>query len=447
MKTAREIALRTLVAVEQEGAWAGAYLSQAVDREGLSHRDGALALRLCYGVLQNRTLCDFYLAHFCAMPLSKLERPVWNALRLGVYQLLFLDKIPASAAINESVKLAKRYGKHPRAAGLVNAVLRNLHRNRDALPDVPTKDPVKRLSLLYSHPEWLVKEICLTLGEAEAEAFFQANNREAPLAVQANPVQTTAASLLARWEGDENGRTATPHPWLPDCLELQGAGNPARLAGWGEGLFWVQDPAAKLSVLAAAPQAGWQVLDACAAPGGKSFAAAAEMGNAGQITACDIHPRKLQLVAEGASRLGFSCIQTAVQDAGAFREDWAQRFDLVLADLPCSGMGVIRKKPDIRYHPPEPMERLPEVQLRLLSNLSRYVKPGGVLLYSTCTVLRRENQDVVSAFLKGHPAYVPEPFSLPCPQGTAAEGQVTLWPQKQGTDGFFIARLRRKAVL
>ncbi len=444
MKTAREIALLTLSACEKEGAWAGAYLSSAVNREHLDPRESALALRLCYGVLQNRALCDFYLSHFCTVPLKKLEDKILNAMRLGVYQLLFLDKIPASAAVNESVKLAKKYGKNPRSPGLVNAVLRGVIRNQDNLPPISTQDPVEYLSIQYSHPEWLVKEIYLTLGESveETEAYLKANNTEANLTLQINPLKATLDAVQNNWKEPDK---AMVHAWLPDCLEMRQSGSLEQLDGWKEGLFWIQDPAAKMAVMAATPQKGWKVLDACAAPGGKSFAAAALMENIGSIYACDIHKRKLQLVEEGAARLGFSCIQTEVQDTGKLREEWEQQFDLVIADLPCSGMGVIRKKPDIRYHLPEPMEALPAVQKRLLRCLSHYVKSGGILLYSTCTILKRENEEVVASFLADQSEFVLEAFSLPCPRGDAAEGMLTLWPQVQGTDGFFIARMRRKA--
>ncbi|MGI6497694.1 MAG: 16S rRNA (cytosine(967)-C(5))-methyltransferase RsmB [Oscillospiraceae bacterium] len=445
MKTAREVALLTLSANGEEGAWTGAYLNNAVNREHFDHRESALALRLCYGVLQNRALCDFYLSQFCTVPLRKLENKILNAMRLGVYQILFLDKIPISAAVNESVNLAKKYGKNPRSPGLVNAVLREVVRHQDKLPTIPTKDPIEYLSIRYSHPKWLVKEIYFALKKdiKETEACLNANNTEASLTLQINPLKATPETLKSSLE---NQSRATPHPWLPGCLEVRQSGSLEQLAGWQDGLFWVQDPAAKLAVMAAAPQKGWKVLDACAAPGGKSFAAAALMENTGSIFACDIHKRKLQLVEEGAARLGFSCIQTEVQDAGKQRAEWEQQFDLVIADLPCSGLGVIRKKPDIRYHTPEPMEALPSVQKRLLRTLSRYVKPGGTLLYSTCTILTRENEDVVAAFLDEHSEFSLEAFSMPCPNGNATEGMLTLWPQVQGTDGFFIARMRRKAV-
>ena len=210
-----------------------------------------------------------------------------------------------------------------------------------------------------------------------------------------------------------------------------------------KGWFYVQDGAAKLAVLAAKPQPGITVLDACAAPGGKSFGAAIAMGDRGSVTACDIHPHKRKLLEAGAARLGLSIVHPSIQDSGTPREDFDSAFDLVIADVPCSGLGVIREKPDIRYKDEEPLTQLPRIQRRILETVSGYVKPGGTLLYSTCTLLERENEEVVSVFLETHPNFSLEPFSLPGPIGRT-EGQITIWPQRYQLDGFFIARMRRR---
>lgn len=442
MKTARELALITLDACARGGAWAGSYLSDAVLSEEMDARESALALRLCYGVLQNRALLDFYLSHFCTSPYRRLEEQVRNCLRIGAYQLLFLDKIPSSAAVNESVNLAKKYGRNPRAPGLVNAILRTLDRNRDKLPELPSEDPEVYLALKYSHPEWFVKELCLMLGSEGAEQFLAADNAETPSLLQINTLRTTATETEKQMKAQK--ANIRPHSWLKDCLELREGGRLERYGAFSEGAFWVQDAAARLSVLAASPEPGWNVLDTCSAPGGKSFAAALDMENQGKITACDIHPRKLRMVEEGAARLGLTCIETCIQDAGAQKRDWANVFDLVIADLPCSGFGVIRKKPDIRYRPKELLAGLPGLQCALLDNVSGYVRPGGVLLYSTCTVFSRENEDVVHNFLKMHTDFSLEAFHLPGPAGMAEKGYITLWPHLHETDGFFIAKMRKK---
>ena len=239
-------------------------------------------------------------------------------------------------------------------------------------------------------------------------------------------------------------RSAQPHPWLADCLILSKTGNLERLTAFQKGLFYIQDPASKLAALALDSRPGMRVLDCCAAPGGKSFACAIQMEGQGEVVSCDLHPHKKKLIQAGADRLGLKNITPMAADGKAFRPEWESAFDRVLVDAPCSGLGVIRKKPDIRYKDPEPLKDLPQVQRAILDNAARYVRPGGVLVYSTCTLLRRENEDVVLGFLKDHPRFKAEGFSLPEHVGEARTGMCTLWPHRQGTDGFFISKLRRE---
>ena len=237
---------------------------------------------------------------------------------------------------------------------------------------------------------------------------------------------------------------AEPHPWLENCLLLHRTGDLERLEAFQQGLFYVQDPASRLSVLAAGAKPGMKVLDCCAAPGGKSFAAAIAMENQGEIVSCDLHPHKKKLIQAGADRLGLTIISPKTADGKVFRPEWENAFDLVLVDAPCSGLGVIRKKPDIRYKDPAPLADLPAVQLDILRNAARYVKPGGTLMYSTCTLLYRENGEVVETFLAENNSYKAEAFPLPGPVGLVQSGRVTLWPHRHGTDGFFISKMRRE---
>ena len=234
------------------------------------------------------------------------------------------------------------------------------------------------------------------------------------------------------------------HPWLPDCLTVRGTGSLEQLVAFEQGLLYVQDAAARLAVEAAGLEPDMRVLDCCAAPGGKSFAAAITMQNRGSITSCDIHPHKLQLIERGAARLGISILQTRLQDASKPVPEWENVMDAVLADVPCSGLGVIRKKPDIRYKNLAQTERLPEIQLAILRQQAHYVKPGGVLLYSTCTILKRENEDVVQAFLRDEPQFFAETVHFPQNSGIPDGAMTTLLPCTHGTDGFFICKLRRK---
>jgi len=429
----REVALKCLMACEGRGAWSDGYLRNTVREAGLDGRDAGLCARLAFGVLQNRMLLDWHIGRLVQR--GKVEPGVRNCLRLGLYQLMFLDRVPVHAAVNESVELAKRYSRNPRAAALVNAVLRRFERERSGGLPHP-----EELFIRYSHPEWLVKGFARTVPEGELEALLEADNGQPPTCVQVNTCRRGTEEVMAALEARRVEVKA--HPWLPDCLLLSETGDLERLESFREGDFYVQDPAARLAVMAADPRPGMRVLDACAAPGGKSFAAGIAMEGKGEILSCDIHPHKRELIEKGARRLGLGCIRTAVMDGKRFDPALEKGFDLVIADVPCSGLGIIRKKPDIRYKDPKPLEGLPQVQRDILGNVSRYVKPGGTLLYATCTLLQRENEDVVAWFLDKHKNFTLEPFALPGPIGRTG-GMLTLWPHIHGTDGFFMARLRR----
>ena len=431
-----------LNACQRQGGWSDGILKKQLAEAGLGSRDRALATQLCFGVLQNQLLLDFYLSGFSHMPLKRMEGKVVQILRLGAYQLLFLDKIPASAAVNSAVELTRRQCRNPRAAGMVNGVLRALSRNVDCLPTIPKKDPVQYLSTLYSHPEWLVRELLTAIGAEETARLLAANNTSPPITAMVNTTRTTAQALTDALAAE--GVAAQAHPWLEDCLILSRTGDLERLDAFRQGLFYIQDPASRLAVQALDLGRDMRVLDCCAAPGGKSFAAAIAMGGGGEVTACDLHPHKRRLIRAGAERLGLDHIVPMTADGRTFRPEWENAFDRVLVDAPCSGLGVIQKKPDIRYKDPAPLAGLPEVQRAILDTAARYVRPGGVLVYSTCTLLRRENEGVVEDFLRANSAYKAEPFTLPEPIGAVPGGTVTLWSHRHGTDGFFISRLRRE---
>ena len=435
---ARETALNALIACRKEGAWSNGVLKEYVERDRLDPRDAGLAARLCYGVLQNQAKLDFYLKQLLTGRLKDLHPVVRDILHLGLYQIYELDKIPDSAAVNESVSLAKKYSRNPKAASLVNGVLRNAVRTKGSL-----KEPVSYAEK-YSHPEELIALLKANLPKGRLEPMLIANNAAPEMVVQVNTLRTTGAALLQRLENE--GVSARPHDWMKDCLVLSGTGNLEKLDAFREGLFYVQDTASKLSVLCAQlPKAGARVLDCCAAPGGKSFAAAIAMEGNGDITSCDVHAHKAKLIENGAARLGLECIHALQQDATVTAEEWKDAMDAVICDVPCSGLGIIRKKPDIRYKNLKELEALPQLQLQILKNQASYVKKGGTLLYSTCTVLKRENEDVVRAFLADRDDFYTEPLDLPEVFPQNETGMLTLIPGEYDTDGFFICRLRRKA--
>lgn len=433
MDKAREAAVFALERTRRDGAWSSALSDAMKTKYDLDSRSLSLAVSISLGVLQSTALLDYYI-DLNSKSASKIEPKVRDIMRSGAYQLIFMDKIPASAAVNESVALCKKLG-YSRASGFCNAVLRKIASCADKLPEPPGKGTAKYLSVKYSHPQQLAQYIVDRRGYDAAEAFLAADNTIPDTCLQVNTLKITPDELMARLSAE--GVPCSMHPWLPDCIVT--AGSVSSMPGFDEGLFYVQDPAAKCAVLAAALEPGMNVLDSCAAPGGKSFAAAIAMRNEGSIDSCDLHDKKIRLISEGAQRLGISCINAFLHDA---REPFYRQYDAIIADVPCSGYGVIRKKPEIRYKPLEDSASMPAIQAAILENLSQYVKPGGVIIYSTCTVLERENEDVVKAFLSEHAEFSAEGFTLPNGE-TAADGYTTFWPDIHGTDGFFVSKLRR----
>ena len=434
---ARETALNALIACRKNGAWSNGALKQLIARDRLDSRDAALAARLCYGVMQNRAKLDFYLRQMLTGKLSGLHPVVRDILHLGLYQLRELDKIPASAAVNESVELARKYcPRQKNAPALVNAVLRTAVRTLGSWQE-PTSYADR-----YSHPEALIALLKQSLPKGQLEPMLIADNTIPPITIQVNTLKTDPQALESALTS--HGVTCARHRWMTDCLVLTHAGNLEHLEEFRAGLFYVQDPASRLSVQCAGLQEGWQVLDCCAAPGGKSFAACLSMKGTGKIISCDVYPHKAELIAAGAKRLGFDNIVPLCRDATHDRADWTGAFDAVIVDAPCSGLGIIRKKPDIRYKDLAQTEQLPALQENILAVQSRFVRPGGVLMYSTCTVLPRENEQVVARFLEAHPDFYREPLALPEVFPKNGSGMLTLIPGQYDTDGFFICRLRRK---
>lgn len=443
-RTPREAAAFTLFSTTEEAAWSDGALHHYLARAGLTGRDAALASRLVYGTVQNQMLLDWYLRRFSSVRLGKIAPRVLICLRMGLYQLILLDKIPAHAAVDETVALVRRHcHANDRTVSFVNAVLRRAAQavQEDALPALDCPDKESYYALRYSHPEWLVRLWSKQFGRKMAERICRADNADTPVSVRVNTLRTTPEQ--AAQELEAAGLTVAPHRAFAEILLCSG-GDVAALPAFAAGRVTVQDAASALAAAAADPHPGDRVLDCCAAPGGKSFAMAERMRGEGQVLSCDIYAHKLERIRAGADRMGLSNVQTVLQDAAASRAEWVQQADVVLCDVPCSGLGIIRKKPEIRYKNPAELENLPALQAKILRNCAQYVRPGGTLVYSTCTILQRENEDVVRAFLAEHTDFAAAPWSHPvC--GAREDGMVTLLPPLHDTDGFFIAKLHRRA--
>lgn len=445
-KSAREVALDVLIAVETRGAYSNLVLDHALEEADLSLRDRGLATELVYGTIQRQNTLDWMLDSLVKKGVNSLEPWVRQLLRMGVYQLVYLDRIPARAAVHETVELAKKRG-HRGVSGLVNGVLRALLRKPSLPEPPPTMSSVERLAITTSHPVWLVRRLVDVYGEPTATAILEANNRPPAAGLRVNRLKTDRDTVMKQLTEARQEVIVEPSPVSIQGIRYRGGGSPARLPGFREGHFTIQDEASMLVAQVVAPRPGSRGLDACAAPGGKTTHLAELMDNDGHILACDIHTHKVDLIRDHAARLGITIIEARQADARKLVISQPV-FDFVLLDAPCSGLGVIRRKPDIKWSKEaENIEPLVILQRELLDAVSRLVRPGGVLVYSTCTLEPRENEGQVRSFLSRHPAFRPDeqlPGLLPekvVKQCQVETGMVRLLPHQLDTDGFFIARM------
>jgi len=444
---ARMLALRVLSRVERGGAYADLALGAALRATELGPADRALATELVYGTLRWRGRLDHALGAVLDRDLSRVEPRVATLLRLGAYQVLFSDHIPAASAVDQTVRCARAVGVE-RATGLVNAVLRRLARSADAIPLPPLEaDPQGHLVHALSIPAWIATRWIEMLGPEEAAALAEASNAVPPLTARVNPLRTTREALLA----ELRTRLPAAHACAraPLGIHLGHGGDPGRDPAFREGRFTIQDESSQLVVELLAPQSGERILDVCAAPGTKTTAAAERVGEEGRVVALDRNPRRLHLVARAARRLGLANIATLEADATQGLEGVTPpgAFDRVLVDAPCSGLGTLRRNPDARWRlRPEDPAQLAVTQRALLVQAARALRPGGVLVYSTCTLLAEENEAVVEAFLSESPEFrlVSEAPPEPLRDLVDAAGFLRIWPHRHGGDGFFAARLERR---
>ena len=443
MKSARQVAVQALIKVNQDGGYSNLVLDHALEESGLDARDKAFCTTLFYGVLERRITLDAVLARYCRQPLKKLMPQVRELLRIAVYQILYLEGVPASAAVNESVELSRRM-KCGHASGFLNGVLRAFLRdggNLDGVLPDRAEHPEEYLGLFYSAPLWLVRRWAADYGIERAEGMLAASVGRPPLYLRVNPLKNNSADLAAALR--EKGFAVTVCEEIGNCLEVSGTGAVDYPVLYKRGHFTVQDLSSQLCVQALEARPGMRCLDVCAAPGGKTFTLAQEMQNEGEVLALDLHEFKTKLIRDGAKRLGLTCVSTAASDASVY-DPARGLFDRVLCDVPCSGLGIIRRKPEIRYKNPEELAALPEIQYKILEISAKYLKADGRLIYSTCTLNRNENDRVVERFLREHPEFEPDPLPERIQRLTGGEGcKVTLFPEALGSDGFFFALLRR----
>jgi 16S rRNA (cytosine967-C5)-methyltransferase len=436
--SAREAALEVLIRVEQDQAFSNLLLNQVLQANPMDRPDAALATELVYGTIQRLNTIDYYLKGFVSKGLAKLEPWVRSLLRLSVYQLQYLDRIPAHAAVNEAVAIAKRRG-HQGISGMVNAVLRNIVRKKEELSIPAELDFVQRIALTHSHPEWMVARWLEQYGPEAAEKICQANNEPPKVSVRVNTILAERGRLID--EMHSMGIDARPSTLSQDGIIVTGAGNMAHTSWFRDGLISIQDESSMLVAQMVAPEPGMQVLDCCAAPGGKTAHIAEKMRDQGRIWAADLHEHKRKLIEDQADRLKLECIETITEDARRLAERFPpESFDRILLDAPCSGLGVIRRKPDLKWVKQyADIEGISALQQELLQSVCSLLKPGGVLVYSTCTIEQNENEEVVQRFLEKNEA------SFELDKSAEYQAMRTILPFEHGSDGFFIARIRRRS--
>lgn len=424
--TARHAALTALYEIEYGGAYSNIALKDVLKKAELSSRDSALATAIVYGVVANKRLLDNMIEKLSSIKIKKLSKYILLIVRMGIYQLKFMDKIPASAAVNESVKLAKRYG-HRASSGYVNGIL---HRAAETYFEIPDDISVK-LSFSNDNAKRLMKDYpeC-------AEEIMLALNRKPKLTVRVNKLKTTKEELLKIDGMEESG--------FADALFCRNI-DIGKSKEYKDGLFTVQDISPMIACKVLAPKKGERVIDLCAAPGGKTTYIAEMMENDGEILAFDIHEHRTELIDKNAKRLGIDIIKTKTADATVFDKELEGRADRILLDVPCSGLGIARRKPELKYKTDN--ENLPEIQLAILENGAKYVKNGGEIVYSTCTLFKDENERVVEKFLERNKSFELVSFEELLPKGLSEDkkGMMTILPNKLDMDGFFVAKLRKGA--
>ncbi len=438
-KTARGTAVEILNRIDRDGAYAEPLLDAALSGTEIPNPpERRLLTELVYGTLRMRGRLDWIIGRFYRGDESALETPLRNILRTALYQILFTDRIPAFAAVNEAVGIAKRI--RPDAAGLVNAILRNAIRDQEniAWPDM-AKDPGKAIAVLHSHPRWLVERWLDGYGIEETIAICHANNAIPPLTVRVNTLKTSREKTIAELAAD--GIATNKARFSPDGLHLLSPAANLRETGlFRNGLIRVQDEASQLISHLVAPRSGEQILDLCAGTGGKTLHLAALMENRGRIRAVDLHPDKLRLLGEEANRLGATIITTHPGDANAPPEAFRSAFDRVILDAPCSGLGTLRRNPEIRWRIiPSEIKTAMSLQKRLLANAADCVKPDGILVYCVCAVTHEENESVVADLLAARPAFKRIPPKSVSPELIEGNGFFRTFPHRHGMDGFFAA--------
>ena len=435
MKNARQVAFEALLKVHKDGAYSNLVVDSLLkEHPELDERDRAFVCNIVYGTLDRLILIDYNLGLYLNQPVRKLRPELHTILRMGTYQLLFMDKVPSRAAVNESVNLAK-VNKSKFAASRVNAVLRRVSDNGLRLPESSETDP-NFLAIKYSCPEWLISLWIDAYGFDNAVALAEKALEAPQVVIRVNTTKISADELI--WKLAEEGVISQKSDFMPDALILSNTGSVDELIAYKEGLFHAQDFASQICCKALDAKEGETVFDLCSAPGGKTFTIAESMNKTGVVRAFDIYQSRVELIKSGAERLGLDNVYAYLSDASIYNENYGLA-DKVLCDVPCSGLGIIRRKPEIRFKSREDIDNLPELQYRILCNAIKYLKDGGRIVYSTCTLNPKENSEICDRFLQEHPEFSAVKLFPDLPRYGEDDKYLTLMPHIHSTDGFFVA--------
>lgn len=445
MYNSREIVMEILVDIHQNEA----YSNKSIDRHlnsSITSQDENLIRELVYGVLENKIYIDYIISKASKIKIKKIHYQILEILRTGIYQILFTDRIPDSAAVNEAVNLTKKYG-HKGTIGFVNGVLRSISRDKDRFTQIDEKDIVKYISIKYSHQEYMVKRWVKAFGEEFTEGLCKSNNEKPLLNIRVNTLKITKDKLIKRLEN--NGYEVKEAKYAKDCLIILNPFRITELIDFKEGYFTIQDESSILVGQIIDPQENTLILDICAAPGGKSTHLAQLLNNKGRIISRDIYDHKIELIMENSKRLGIKIIEAEIHDAMELDVSLVDKVDYCLLDAPCSGLGLIKRKPEIKLNRSEAdINNLVELQKNIIDVAKKYVKNGGYLVYSTCTVEDEENIILIRDFLEKNPEFslvsIENVFSNKEGLTSLKEGYIQLYPNVHGTDGFFIAKMIRQ---
>lgn len=442
----REIALKVLYKTIEKDGYSNILLNHSLSSGDFSPEDRAFITRIVYGVLENKIYLDWVIRRFSKIRLKKISPWIINILRISIYQILFMDRVPGFAAVNEGVKLAKKHGDR-KTIGFVNGILRSVIRSPEKT-EIPSEneDHLQFISLKYSYPRWMVEDWVRIYGQEFTEELCKSNNRPPEMVIRTNTLKTTTENLCNLLQ--KEGLRVRRGVYSPAALYLEEGVGTVGLNAFKEGLFYVQDESSMLCIEVLDPEPGQIMVDVCSAPGGKATYAAQMMDDRGRIIARDINENKLDMVKENCRRLGIQSVETGVFDAGQIDCSLIGRADRVVVDAPCSGMGIIRRKPDIKWKKErEHYTILANKQKKILENAARYLKTGGVLVYSTCTIMPDENEEVFKDFVGNNPDFIACDISPFVPESIRSEsckkGYLQLFPNIHGVDGFFIGKMMR----